>query len=596
MASQSIVSNIATVGVIGCGTMGAGIAELIARNGIPVWFIEMDDAAVEAGYGRLHASLDRQVSRGRLEDSEKTAIIARITGTTNWGALKDCDLIVEAVPEVLAIKQATFEKIDAHARHDAIIATNTSSLPVMDIAVVTKRPNRVLGFHFFNPAPVMKLIELVRTVITDDAAVETASAFAQAIGKKPVVVGDRRGFIANQLLFPYLNQAVWMVEGGYATREDIDTAMRLGAGLPMGPIALTDLVGIDTFLGIMDAIHSQFDAPRFAPRPLLSQLALAGFTGRKAGRGFYMYEKPGSATVVPEQAQRPAPDVDRVSHWTHVGIVGTGVMATGIAEVCARSGFTVTVVGRTRDKGEALVAKVARSLQGLIDKGRLSEEERVQTLSRLRPTIDVRDLADTHIVIEATTGDLAEKQALYASVANVVSADTLLATTSSAVAVTSCAMGSDRPEKFVGLHFFNPAEKMPLVEIVTTLRATEDTIEDARAFVTKIGQVGVLCGDRAGFIVNTLLFPYLNDAVKMLESHYATAEQIDTAMKLGCGYPMGPFELMDAVGLDETLAVIERLHAEYRQPSYAPAPLLRHLVEVGFHGRKSGRGFYVYDE
>lgn len=596
MTNQSIVSRITTVGVIGCGTMGAGIAELIAGNGIPVTFIEMDDAAVEAGYGRLRASLDRQVSRGRLESADKTALLARITGTTDWSALQVCDLIVEAVPEVLQIKQDTFRKIDAHARHDAIIATNTSSLPVMDIAVVTKRPNRVLGFHFFNPAPVMKLIELVRTVITDDAAVETASAFAEAIGKKPVVVGDRRGFIANQLLFPYLNQAVWMVEGGYATREDIDTAMRLGAGLPMGPIALTDLVGIDTFLGIMDAIHSQFNAPRFAPRPLLSQLALAGFTGRKAGRGFYTYADQGSATVVVEGAERPAPNVQRISHWTHVGIVGTGVMASGIAEVCARAGYTVTVVGRTRDKGEALIAQVARSLQALIDKGRLSENERVVTLAKLRSSIDVRDLAGADIVIEAIAGDLDAKHAMYAKLAEAVGPNTVFATTSSAVAVTSCAMASDRPERFVGLHFFNPAQMMPLVEIVTTLRASPETVEDARAFVHAIEKVGVLCGDRAGFIVNTLLFPYLNDAVKMLESHYATAEQIDTAMKLGCGYPMGPFALMDTVGLDETLAVIERLHAEYRQPSYAPAPLLRHLVEVGFHGRKTGRGFYVYDQ
>jgi len=596
VASQSIVSNITTVGVIGCGTMGAGIAELIARNGIPVTFIEMDDAAVEAGYGRLTASLDRQVTRGRLDAADMTAVLDRISGTTDWSQLGGCDLIVEAVPEVLQIKQDTFKKIDAHVRHDAIIATNTSSLPVMDIAVVTKRPNRVLGFHFFNPAPVMKLIELVRTVITDDAAVETASTFAEAIGKTPVVVGDRRGFIANQLLFPYLNQAVWMVEGGYATREDVDTAMRLGAGLPMGPIALTDLVGIDTFLGIMDAIHSQFDAPRFAPRPILSQLAMAGFTGRKAGRGFYTYAEQGSATVVPEGVGRPGPDTQRISHWTHVGIVGTGVMASGIAEVCARAGYKVTVLGRTRDKGEALIAKVARSLQGLIDKGRLTEEQRVQTLTKLRPSIDARDLSDADMVIEAITGDVAAKHAMYTMLSGVCGADTVFATTSSAVAVTSCAMGSDRPERFIGLHFFNPAEKMPLVEIVTTLRASADTVEDARAFVQAIDKVGVLCGDRAGFIVNTLLFPYLNDAVKMLESHYATVEQIDTAMKLGCGYPMGPFELMDTVGLDETLAVIERLHAEYRQPSHTPAPLLRHLVEVGFYGRKSGRGFYVYDE
>ncbi|MBS3940843.1 MAG: 3-hydroxyacyl-CoA dehydrogenase family protein, partial [Actinobacteria bacterium] len=288
MADQ-IVEKINKVGIVGCGTMGSGIAEIVARNGFDVAFVDIDGAAVDAGFARIRGSLDRQVERGRLEESERDEILARIQGDTAMEALGDCDLVIEAVPEVLEVKQETFRRIDEVARPDAIIATNTSSLPVMDIAVHTRRPNRVLGFHFFNPAPVMKLIELVRTVVTDETVVATASNFAATIGKSPVVVGDRRGFIANQLLFPYLNQAVWMVEGGYATKEDVDAAMRFGAGLPMGPIALTDLVGIDTFVGIMDAIHAQFDDTRFAPRPLLGQLAAAEFTGRKAGRGFYTY-------------------------------------------------------------------------------------------------------------------------------------------------------------------------------------------------------------------------------------------------------------------------------------------------------------------
>ncbi|HSK23577.1 MAG TPA: 3-hydroxybutyryl-CoA dehydrogenase [Egicoccus sp.] len=594
MADQ-IVEKISKVGIVGCGTMGSGIAEIVARNGFDVAFVDIDGAAVDAGFARIKSSLDRQIERGRLEEAERDTVLGRIHGDTEMDALGDCDLIIEAVPEVLEVKQETFRKIDAVARPDAIIATNTSSLPVMDIAVHTRRPNRVLGFHFFNPAPVMKLIELVRTVVTDEAVVATASAFAETIGKSPVVVGDRRGFIANQLLFPYLNQAVWMVEGGYATKEDVDAAMRFGAGLPMGPIALTDLVGIDTFVGIMEAIHSQFDDTRFAPRPLLGQLSAAGFTGRKAGRGFYTYDEPGSSRVVADDDVREPADPASIAGWRTIGVVGTGTMASGIVEVCAKAGFDVIVRGRSREKAEGIAAKVAKSMQRMVDKGRLSEEDMVAALQRIKPTSDLADLAGSDLVIEAIAEDLAVKKEMFAELAPVLKPETVLSTTTSSLPVIDCAMATDRPDRVIGLHFFNPAAIMKLVEIVTTVRTEADVVEQCRAFVDKIGKVGVLCGDRAGFIVNTLLFPYLNDAVKMLDSHYATAEEIDTAMKLGAAYPMGPFELMDVVGLDVTLAIIQRLEHEYRQPSYEPSPLLRHMVDAGFLGRKAGRGFYVYD-
>ncbi len=591
---SEIVASIEKVGIVGCGTMGSGIAEIIARKGLPVAFVEVDDEAVEKGRARIVSSLERQVARGRLEEAERDAILGRIDGSTEDAALADCDLVVEAVPEVLELKQAAFERIDAVVREDAIIATNTSSLPVMDIAVHSRRPNRVLGFHFFNPAPVMKLIELVRTVVTDESVVEVARGFAETIGKSPVVVGDRRGFIANQLLFPYLNQAVWMVEGGYATKQDVDNAMKFGAGLPMGPLALTDLVGIDTFVGIMDAIHSQFDDTRFAPRPILSQLAAAGFTGRKAGRGFYRYEEPGSSKVLPDDDTRAPADPELIAGWTTVGVLGTGTMAAGIVEVCAKAGFDVVVRGRSKEKAEAVAAKVSKSLQRMVDKGRASEEDMVATLQRIKPTAEIADLAPSDVVIEAVAEDLEIKRELFAELAPVLKPEAVLSTTTSSLPIVECAMVTDRPERVIGLHFFNPAAIMKLVEIVTTVRTDDAVVEQCRAFVDKVGKVGVLCGDRAGFIVNTLLFPYLNDAVKMLESHYATAEEIDTAMKLGAAYPMGPFELMDVVGLDVTLAILERLKEEYRQPSHEPAPLLRHLVSAGFLGRKAGRGFYVY--
>lgn len=590
-----MAESISSVGVVGCGTMGSGICETVAGHGLDVHFVEIDAENVELGHERIRGALERQVARGRIAADRREEILDRISGGTDLDALADCDFVVEAIPEDLERKQEVFAKIDAVTRDDAIVATNTSSLPVMDIAVHTRRPNRVLGFHFFNPAPVMELIELVRTVVTDEAALNSAREFAEAIGKSPVVCGDRRGFIANQLLFPYLNQAAGMVETGYATKEDIDAAMRLGAGLPMGPIALMDLVGLDTMVAIMDAIHEQFGDPRFAPRPILRQLVSAGYTGRKAGRGFYTYEEPGSSVVGGGGSERPPADPDRVASWSRVGILGTGTMATGITEVCARSGYDVVVRGRSREKAERVAAGVSKSLQRLVDKERLGEEAMVEALANVHPTPYLDDLGDCDIVIEAVAEDLAVKQGLFAELGPLLDDGAVLATTTSSLSVIECAMATDQPEQVLGLHFFNPAPIMGLVEIAPTVRTAAAVVERARAFVADVGKSGVLCDDRAGFIVNALLFPYLNDAVRMLSSHYATVEEIDTAMRLGCNYPLGPFELMDIVGLDVTLAIIEALHEEFREPSYEPDPLLRHLVATEFLGRKAGRGFYVYD-
>ena len=592
--AEQVVEKVTRVGIVGAGTMGSGIAEIVASKGIPVVFVEVDDAAVERAYERIRTSLGRQVSREKLDEAGRDEILGRIQGGVAYDALGDCDLVIEAVPELLEVKQAVFERIDAAIRPDAILATNTSSLPVMDLAVYSQRPNRVVGFHFFNPAQVMRLIELVRTVVTDESVVDAAKAFAADIGKTPVVVGDRAGFIANQLLFPYLNQAVGMVEDGYATKEDVDNAMKFGAGLPMGPVSTVDLVGIDTMIGIMDAIHAQFQDVRFAPRPILSRLSGAGWRGRKTGNGFYRYEEPGSSKALQDAHTRPAADPAAITGWSTVGVLGTGTMATGIVEVCAKAGYEVVVRGRSTQKAEGVTAAVSKSLQRMVDKGRLSEEDMVATLQCIKPTDDLADLAPADVVIEAVAEDIEIKRSLFSELAPHLKPEAVLSTTTSSLPVVECAMATDRPERVLGLHFFNPAAVMKLVEIVPTVRTDDDVVEQARAFVDAIKKVGVLCGDQAGFIVNALLFPYLNDAVKMLESHYATAEEIDTAMRLGCGFPMGPFQLMDVVGLDISLAIIEALQEEFRQPSYEPAPLLRHLVDTGFLGRKAGRGFYVY--
>ncbi len=589
------MERINNVGVVGCGTMGSGICEVVARGGKPVRFVEINDAMVEKGLTRIGNSLQRAVDRGKLDAEEKDAILSRISGTTDFQTLADCDLVVEAVPEQLAIKQETFRQLDEVLRPDAIVATNTSSLGVIDVAVQTKRPDRVLGFHFFNPAPVMELVEMITTVVTNPEVVELARTFAEDLGKTPVVVRDRAGFIANLLLFPYLNQAVGMVEDGYATREDIDAAMRLGTGHPIGPIGLVDLIGIDSTDSIMERMYEQFGDVRYAPKPIIRQLKTAGFLGRKTGRGFYTYDKPNSSRVAADDASVVAPiDHDSITAWGTIGVLGTGTMASGIAEVCAKAGFDVIVRGRSVEKAQGARARVGKSLDRMVEKGRMEADAAAETLGRISVTDGLAGLAECDIVIEAVAEQMEVKRPLFEELDKITKPDCVLATTTSSLPVVEMAMATSRPEKVIGLHFFNPAAIMKLVEVVPTVRTDDTTLMQARALTEKLGKHGVLCRDRAGFIVNALLFPYLNDATRMLEDGYATAPEIDTAMKLGCGHPMGPFALMDIVGLDVTLEICKALYAEFRDPGFKPVPLLEHMVSVGYLGRKVGRGFYTY--
>lgn len=581
---------IARVGVIGLGTMGAGIAEVIARHGYSVVAIESTTAALEHGRTMIENSTQRAVTRGKLSEEERAGLLGRITFTTDYPALSDVDLVIEAVSESLDLKKAIFAQVDAIAPAHAILASNTSSLSVTDIAVATGRPANVVGIHFFNPAPVLSFVEIVRTVVTSQEVVDEALAFAASLGKEPVVIGDRAGFIANALLFGYLNHAVSMFESKYASREDIDDAMRLGCGYPMGPLMLLDLIGLDTAYEILDTMYKQGRDRLHAPAPILKQLVTAGLRGRKSGQGFYRYEAPGSPVVV-DGVTRSTPDAESIREITSVGVVGSGTMASGIAEVFARSGMDVTLVARTPDKAAQAVSRIQSSLVKAVDKGRMTEEERDAALTRVRGSASLRELSYADLVVEAVVEDLEVKRALFVELDRTCKPGAILATTTSSLPVIELAVATGRPGDVVGLHFFNPAAVMQLVEVVRTVATSEDVVDTAVAVCRRIGKHPVTCGDRAGFIVNALLFPYLNDAVRMLEANYASADDIDLAMKKGCGYPMGPFDLLDAVGLDVSLAIQRTLYLEFREPGFAPAPRLEHLVTAGYLGRKTGRGF-----
>jgi 3-hydroxybutyryl-CoA dehydrogenase len=584
-----------TVGVIGLGTMGAGIAEVFARNGISVVGVEKDDHALERGRQHIQHSTSRAVKRAKLSEDEQQALFDRIRFTTALADVKDCDLVVEAVVEHLDLKREVFQALDGIVGADAVLATNTSSLSVTEIASATQHPSRVIGMHFFNPAPVMQFVEVVRTVVTEDEVVEDMLGLARKLGKDPVTCGDKAGFIANSLLFGYLNHAAAMYEGRYATREDIDAAMRYGAGYPMGPLALLDLIGLDTAYEILDTMYRQGRNRLHAPSPVLKQMVTAGLLGRKSGRGFYTYEEADSPNVVADGLTPGADDVPQMRRDVQtVGVVGTGTMATGIVQVFAQAGVDVVYVGRSQAKVDKVRETVARSLEKAVQRGKLDEAARDAALDRMTGSTSLDDLGQVGLVVEAIAEDLPVKRALFENLDEICKPGAILATTTSSLPVIECAAVTNRPADVVGMHFFNPAPMMKLVEVVSTVSTAADVAETVRALSAKIGKVAVSCSDRAGFIVNALLFPYLNDAVKMLEAHYATADDIDTAMKKGCALPMGPFQLLDVVGNDVSLAIERELFLEYREPGFAPAPLLEHLVTAGYLGRKTGRGFRDY--
>jgi 3-hydroxybutyryl-CoA dehydrogenase len=279
------------VGIVGSGIMGSGIAEVAAKNGHEVVLRSRTQEKADSTVAGMEKSLAKQVEKGKLSDEDRQGTLQRVTGTSDLGELAACDLVIESIVEDLAAKKHLFNELDRICGESTIIATNTSTLPVIELAMETGRPTKVCGVHFFNPAPMMSLVEIVRPLTADDETIAEVRAFAEACGKSPVEVKDQAGFIVNALLFPYLNNAVRLLEGGIASRDDIDEAMKGGCNFPMGPLALLDLVGLDTSLAIIEALYAEFRDPNYAPVPLLKRMVAAEQLGRKSGKGFYDYKK-----------------------------------------------------------------------------------------------------------------------------------------------------------------------------------------------------------------------------------------------------------------------------------------------------------------
>jgi len=277
------------VGVLGAGTMGAGIAQAFAGAGLAVVLRDMSDELVAAGLGTIQKNLDRQVAKGSLSEIEYQAILGRVELATELAAVADCDLVVEAIVEQMDIKKTVFEALDKTCKPETIFVSNTSSLSITEIASATNRPDRVMGMHFFNPASIMKLVELIRGIATSQATVDAVQAVALVIDKQPIEVAEAPGFVVNRILVPMINEAVGILAEGLASPQDIDAAMKLGANHPMGPLTLADMIGLDVCLAVMDVFHEEFGDSKYRTHPLLRKYVRAGWLGRKSGKGFYDY-------------------------------------------------------------------------------------------------------------------------------------------------------------------------------------------------------------------------------------------------------------------------------------------------------------------
>ncbi|WP_372729646.1 3-hydroxyacyl-CoA dehydrogenase family protein, partial [Nocardioides sp.] len=479
-----------TIGVIGLGTMGAGITEVFARNGYTVVGVELNDEGIERGRQHLEHSTARAVARGKMTEAEQAELLGRVSFTTSIKDLHEADLVVEAVVESLEVKKDILRELDGVVGPDTILATNTSSLSVTEISTASSRPGRVIGVHFFNPAPVQNLVEIVRTVVTEPSVLDAVQVLLQKLGKNPVVCGDKAGFIANTLLFGYLNHAVAMFEGRYASREDIDAAMRYGCGYPMGPLALLDLIGLDTAYEILETMYRQGRDRLHAPAPILKQMVTAGMLGRKTGRGFYTYEAPDSNVVVPDDRTPSADEQPQLRHDIKlVGVVGTGTMASGIVEVFAKSGYDVLYVGRSADKVDGVVATITRNFDKQIQRGKATEEAKAEVLARVQGTTSLDDLKDVDIVVEAIAEDLKIKTTLFENLDEICKPGAILATTTSSLPIISMAKVTTRPQDVIGMHFFNPATIMKLVEVVSTVTTSDEVTETTRALCARVGKV-----------------------------------------------------------------------------------------------------------
>jgi 3-hydroxybutyryl-CoA dehydrogenase len=553
---RSTPSAPAVIGVLGAGTMGSGIAQLAARSGARTLLHDPIAEALERGVERARDGLAKEASKGRLTAEAAQTASGLLEPVHEIAALAPCELVIEAAPERLELKHELYRQLSEIVPEDCVLATNTSSLLVTAIAAAATHPERVVGMHFFNPAPVMRLLEVVAGEQSSPEALALADSAGAAMGKAVIRAHDGPGFLVNRCNRPFGLEGLRLLQERIADVETIDRICRQEGGFRMGPFELMDLVGVDTGFEIAKSFFAQgFGEPRWRPSPITARYVAAGLHGRKSGRGFYDYGGDGAprAAGAPYRPEDPPqPESRRPEHGEGVVVIsGAGVLSDELRETAAQAGYEVRRT--TAPSGDVLPALI-------ID----CDSAPAERLLRSAPG----------------GGHLGHPQPTHGA------------------RLLLCAGGSlgalDPGGSAVGFHVLPPFAEAGLVELTRSESSSPGAAARAERFFEALGKHVEWVGDGPGLVLGRIVCQLINESAFALGEGIGSAQDIDTGMLLGLGHPRGPLQWADAIGLEHVLAVLEGLHAEYREERYRPAPALRRLAQAGRMGRASGAGFFEY--
>jgi 3-hydroxybutyryl-CoA dehydrogenase len=585
-----------TIGVVGAGTMGSGIAQLAAKAGARTLLHDPIPEALAKGLARAQGGLEKEAAKGRLSEEQARAAARRLEPVDDLGAMGGCELVIEAAPERLEVKHELFGRLAEIVSEECVLASNTSSLPITAIATPIGRPERVVGMHFFNPAPLMRLLEVVAGELSDEASLELATETGEAMGKTTIRATDGPGFLVNRCNRPFGLEALRLLAEGIADVETIDRIVRMGGNFKMGPFELSDLVGVDTGLAVSESFYElSFGEPRWRPSPIQGQRVAAGLHGRKSGRGYYDYSE--DPYREPDPQPRAAGGGEGV-----VAILGESVLAQELREAAAQAGYEVSA-DRSAPRGLASLTVECDPEGPGLGGGHPASEGR----GRPGPAGEARSVRGATALGAGHPGR-PDSQPLPLRPPAAVAGDppqdrppalrppepeplhpprVVLCGESSLGALEGDGDG-------VGFHAFAPFERTELVELTRSQRSSPAAVARAERFFQTLGKHTVWVGDGAGLVLGRIVCQLVNEAAFALGESVGSAKDIDAGMTLGLNHPRGPLEWADEIGLDRVLATLEGLWGEYREERYRPAVALTRLVRAGRLGRETGGGFFDY--